>query len=69
MVTLTKASEHWVVSYDTDFQMFSTIEAAAQFLVQDFGIEDEEIDEALVEMAGFDRLKALFVNGRLQETK
>ena len=74
MVVLTKNHEEWVVEYpyllERDFQQFSSIEAASAFMIKFLNVNDDSIDDAIIEMAGFDRTKAVFNDkGLLQETR
>lgn len=75
MVILVKDSGLWVVQFELpnnepDFQQFSTIEGASLFMTKYLNVRDEAIDDAIIEMAGYDRNKAIFNDrGQLQETK
>lgn len=75
MVVLTKTNDGWAVefelpNYEPDFQLFTAIEGASLFMTKYLNIKDESIDDAIIEMAGFDRTKAIFNSkGLLQETK
>jgi len=71
MVNLIKnKNDMWTVSRgDTIFPNFPSIEAAAAFMVSYFKVKDDEIDEALMEMAGLDRCRAIFnADGELEST-
>lgn len=65
MVNLVKKSDDdWTVTYlikdEQLFKKFSTIELAADFMVKELKVNDFQIDNALIEMAGLKRKRAIF---------
>ena len=61
----------WTVSpvKDVSYVNFETIEQAAEFLKITFNIHDDEIDDAIIDMAVFDHVKAIFTeDGKFLET-
>ena len=65
-----KANDRWKVTGEGKvFDEITSIETAAHFMAHYFKINDDEIDEALVEMYGFNRSRAIFgADGFLIET-
>lgn len=69
MISLLKTNNGWVVEMNNTHSEYRTIEQAADFLISLGKVDDDEIDEALMQMALYDKDKALFtMDGKFKET-
>lgn len=71
-VNLIKAENEWVVLHMKNFELvsntFTTIELAADHLVDSLKVDSDAIDAALTEFAGLNTNVAIFDNGLLMST-
>lgn len=68
MISLLRTDEGWVVGIGKSTHDFNTIELAAEFLVSGCRVEDDEIDEAIIDMSLSGKDKALFQDGKFKES-
>ena len=61
-----KKPNEWIIVHVVNKEIVNerctTIEIAADFMLNKLGIKDEDIDEALCEMSGYDHNRAIFVD-------
>lgn len=68
MINLLKTNDGWIVDDGAyTFAPYDTIEKAAEHLIN-CKVEDDEIDEALIDMALSNKNKAIFENGKFKES-
>lgn len=60
MIALIKQNDEWLVSMPNGSGTFFSIEAAANYMVDTLGVNNDSIDDALIEMLTLNRNKALF---------
>lgn len=57
---LIKSKDFWLLSFKGRELKFPTIEDASSYMMTELLIKDEDIDDAIIEMAGFDNNVAFF---------
>ena len=66
-INLVNKVDYWLVTHVVGNEQvnkrFDTIEKAADFMVDELKVHDDDIDDALCEMVGFGHTRAIFTDG------
>ena len=69
-ITLVNNGSQWIVYNGPNISnTFWSIEYAAGFMIEAYKINDDDIDDALCFMAGYEHDRAIFKDGRLSHTE
>lgn len=54
----------WAVYTPKGFSQYETIEQASEHLISEYNVNDDDIDDALIEMSAMNKKVAIFEHGR-----